>query len=229
MKIEQDAKYVGDDRWKWSVWIEGTDAELDEIEAVEYTLHPTFPEPVRRVRNRNEKFRLDSAGWGEFQINAHAFRKDGSAEHLTHALRLEPPDQGPASSTDAPEPGQTVFISYAAADAGLGNALQHELAERGVHAITADDMVEPGASWTSSIASAMDAADLVVGIFSDATSPWVTREVSEAMAKNVHVVPIAVGGLTHVPDWLEPTEIVNLSGPGDLQAAVDSLAKSLEG
>src|SRR4051812_27706932 len=65
LHIAQDYEYQGSDYWKWSVWIDGTDEELDKIESVEYTLHPTFPNPVRVVDGRATKFRLDSAGVGQ--------------------------------------------------------------------------------------------------------------------------------------------------------------------
>jgi transcription initiation factor IIF auxiliary subunit len=102
VRIEQEARYAGD-RWHWGVWIEGPDSELDEIEAVEYTLHETFPEPVQLVSNRAAKFRLENWGWGEFEINAHAFAKDGSAHHLKHWLELSGPEgeHAPTKETES--------------------------------------------------------------------------------------------------------------------------------
>jgi hypothetical protein len=43
MEIHQSEQYVGDNYWKWSVWIEGPSEELDAVEFVEWQLHPTFP------------------------------------------------------------------------------------------------------------------------------------------------------------------------------------------
>jgi prokaryotic YEATS domain/TIR domain len=225
MRIEQEARYVGDDRWEWSVWVEGTEAELDDIDEVEYTLHATFRQPVRIVTNKSEKFRIASAGWGEFEINAHARMKDGTVQHLKHWLTLEEPDGGQAPAKEAPHSPRKVFVSYAAADAAWGNAIRRELSERGFQAMTADDVLEVGSSWQASMPSAIDDADLVVGIFSDAMSPWVAKEVSEAAANNVDVVPIAVGGEAYVPDWLRQTEIINVSQPSDIELAVDSLVE----
>ena len=68
LKVKQETTYKGKDWWQWAVWLDGSANELDKISHVVYTLHPTFPTPVRRVDNRKEKFRLDSAGWGEFEI-----------------------------------------------------------------------------------------------------------------------------------------------------------------
>ncbi len=62
---------------------------------MEYTLHPTFPNPVRTVRDRTTKFRLDTRGWGVFTIYVKVVAKDGSAVMLSHALELRYPDGTP--------------------------------------------------------------------------------------------------------------------------------------
>lgn len=92
MEIHQSEQYVGDNYWKWSVWIEGASEELDALEFVEWQLHPTFPNPIRRVSDRSIKFRLDTSGWGVFMIHASAQRKDGTSQRLRHYLQLHFPD-----------------------------------------------------------------------------------------------------------------------------------------
>ena len=87
-RIEQSQEYTGDDWWQWSVWVEGKDEDLNGIEFVEWTLHPTFPDPIRRSTDRNEKFRLDTGGWGTFPIRAKLHMKDGSDLKLSHSLEL---------------------------------------------------------------------------------------------------------------------------------------------
>ena len=106
MEIRQSEKYAGNDWWDWSVWLEGTDAELDAVSYVEWRLHPTFPDPVRRATNRQSKFRLDTGGWGTFVIQAVIYMKTGSdvqgalrsgrPERLRHQLKLQYPDETPA-------------------------------------------------------------------------------------------------------------------------------------
>lgn len=88
LKIAQDFDYKGNDWWEWSVWIDGTEPELDEISQVEYTLHPTFPKPVRTITDRPSKFRLKTAGWGVFTVYAKAAHKDGRETLLEHDLEL---------------------------------------------------------------------------------------------------------------------------------------------
>jgi transcription initiation factor IIF auxiliary subunit len=92
LAIRQWEQYEGSDWWKWAVWIEGSDEALDGIDHVEWTLHPTFPDPVRKTSNRSEKFRIETGGWGVFQIRALARTKDGSSIRLTHQLSLHYPD-----------------------------------------------------------------------------------------------------------------------------------------
>jgi transcription initiation factor IIF auxiliary subunit len=88
LHIEQTSLYQGENWWKWSVWLEGNEAELDRVASVTYVLHPTFNNPVRTITSRKDKFRLDSAGWGTFLIQASVKLMDEHVEHLKHDLQL---------------------------------------------------------------------------------------------------------------------------------------------
>ena len=92
LKIAQDFEYKGNDWWAWWIWIEGADEDLDRIDHVIYTLHHTFPNPVRTVRDRPSKFRLSTAGWGVFRIYAKIVDKKGESFNLHHDLILNYPD-----------------------------------------------------------------------------------------------------------------------------------------
>jgi transcription initiation factor IIF auxiliary subunit len=95
LKIEQDEKYKGGDYWSWSVWVGGPKSQLDQIKYVEYTLHPTFSTPVRRISRRANGFKLSTSGWGVFPIYAQVVKKDGTMLRLKHQLRLHYPDLKP--------------------------------------------------------------------------------------------------------------------------------------
>ena len=85
------AESVGQNRWKWTVFIKGSSNVLDQIRCVEYTLHPTFPKPVREVSKRgadSRAFALSAIGWGTFQIRIRVFLKNGQVQELTHDLRF---------------------------------------------------------------------------------------------------------------------------------------------
>jgi hypothetical protein len=90
--VKQSATYDGNDWWEWAVWIEAPKQELEAIDHVVYTLHATFAEPVRIVKTRENGFRLESEGWGEFEIYLEVVDKNGKSQQLTHELSLEYPD-----------------------------------------------------------------------------------------------------------------------------------------
>jgi transcription initiation factor IIF auxiliary subunit len=92
LSIEQDSKYLGKDRWQWSVWLEGDPEELDAIDHVIYILHSTFLDPVRTIDSRSTKFKLEASSWGNFTLHAKAVRKDGREIPLHHELILVYPD-----------------------------------------------------------------------------------------------------------------------------------------
>lgn len=87
-KVVQSSKYEGDDWWSWSVWVDATEKDLDKIENVIYNLHFTFNDPVRIIKTRKNKFRLDSSGWGTFVIYVRINFKDETVIDLEHNLEL---------------------------------------------------------------------------------------------------------------------------------------------
>jgi transcription initiation factor IIF auxiliary subunit len=87
-QIQQWENYEGDNWWQWAVWLEGSAGDLDNVESVEWKLHPTFPNPIRRSLDRPAKFRIETAGWGVFPIHATVNMKSGPAYTLTHILQL---------------------------------------------------------------------------------------------------------------------------------------------
>ena len=87
-EIRQSEKYEGNKWWKWAVWIEGSEEALNEVEYVEWLLHPTFPNPVRMIKDRSQKFKLETGGWGVFPIHAKVRTKDGQYLKLSHHLQL---------------------------------------------------------------------------------------------------------------------------------------------
>jgi transcription initiation factor IIF auxiliary subunit len=92
LTIQQDERYAGDDWWSWSLQLDGPKRALDDVEYVEYTLHPTFANPVRRVATRKNGFMLKTAGWGVFPVYVQVVGKDGTVRRMKHQLRLHYPD-----------------------------------------------------------------------------------------------------------------------------------------
>jgi len=75
--------------WNWTVFLRGEPDALEQVQCVEYTLHPSFYEPVREVCEKGQgeqAFALSARGWGTFQIKIRVFLKDGHVQELTHQL-----------------------------------------------------------------------------------------------------------------------------------------------
>jgi hypothetical protein len=246
LQIGQDYEYVGNDRWKWWVWLDGDDAELDAVEAVEYHLHPTFSDPVREVKNRSTRFRLDSSGWGVFQLNARARLTDGSVVHLTHMLELSYPDGTDDTPEGAPMPGfesveagggpdratrpdrrPSVFLSSGSADNAFASELQSSLVAHGLD-VRSDYDAKPGVPLDIEIERTIGNADAVVSLSSDIPSMWVDREVSAATQLGVKVIPVAIGQDAAVPSSLASHELIQIESGKRVGEATDSILRALE-
>ncbi len=85
------AESIGNEKWNWTVFIKGDPKAIAQVDRVQYTLHPTFPNPVRLVRDRgdlNRPFGLSATGWGTFTVGIRVFMKDGSYKDLEHKLKI---------------------------------------------------------------------------------------------------------------------------------------------
>ena len=83
---------AGGNRWDWTVFIRASRNVLGQIKCVEYTLHRTFPNPVRTVCQQGspkQPFALSSNGWGTFTIHIRVMMKNGQEKKLQHALRFK--------------------------------------------------------------------------------------------------------------------------------------------
>ena len=77
--------------WDWTVFIQGPEHLLDQVDYVEYTLHPSFRSPPQIVKHRGTgpyAFSLSASGWGTFNIKIRVFLKNGHVQHLSHFLRF---------------------------------------------------------------------------------------------------------------------------------------------
>jgi transcription initiation factor IIF auxiliary subunit len=81
-------KKQGDDWYEWCVFAGGDRETLLEITSIEYALHPSFPNPIRRITDRATRFALFSSGWGGFRIGIDVEWRDGSHTRFEHFLKL---------------------------------------------------------------------------------------------------------------------------------------------
>jgi len=86
--VENWAKEIEPGWWEWGIYVKGTPAELKQIRCVEYTLHSSFPNPVRLVCTANNRFLLTARGWGTFKVPIKVMLKDGSIRELSHQLEF---------------------------------------------------------------------------------------------------------------------------------------------
>ncbi len=101
LELHNSWEYDGDKQnwWHWSAYIVGDD--ISNVASVEYILHPTFKKPLRSVDDPTGGFRMDTSGWGTFDLKAIVHKKDGKTELLTHDLILEvEPPIGRTDRTD---------------------------------------------------------------------------------------------------------------------------------
>ena len=88
---ENVAKRFGDNQWRWTIFVKGPKKDIDGIKCVEYTLHPTFPNPVRKVCEHGgptQPFALTATGWGTFPVGIKILMKDGRNLELKHQLKF---------------------------------------------------------------------------------------------------------------------------------------------
>jgi transcription initiation factor IIF auxiliary subunit len=86
IQTRNSAHYAGNGRYDWTICVKAEPSVLGSISYVEYTLHPTFPNPVRYGTGPN--FSLSSNGWGEFNIQVKIGLRDGKVMRTQHWLTL---------------------------------------------------------------------------------------------------------------------------------------------
>ena len=82
--------------WDWEAFLDDSGSgELSNVDYVEYILHPTFHQPIKKITNPLGGFVLKAAGWGTFMLKAFVYTKDGKKMKLTHELELNlKPEEG---------------------------------------------------------------------------------------------------------------------------------------
>jgi len=102
-----------DDWYEWCVFVDENAEILDKILSVEYVLHPTFPNPIRRIEDQATQFALFSSGWGGFRIGIDVEWKDGSHTKTDYILKLRP-NEWPKSSAPVDFPNTETQQVYQA-------------------------------------------------------------------------------------------------------------------
>lgn len=88
---ENVSRQISSKRWNWTVFIDPDSRKLSSVKCVEYTLHSSFPDPVRVVcdrGDRNRPYSLSSNGWGTFVIQVRVLFRNRKVQELEHELQF---------------------------------------------------------------------------------------------------------------------------------------------
>ena len=90
--------------------------------------------------------------------------------------------------------GHDVFLSHSHVDKVFADAICHKLEAHGIRCWVAPRDIRPSEDWAEAIINAMEAAKVLVLVFSSASnsSPQVRREVERAVNKGLHVLPFRI-------------------------------------
>jgi hypothetical protein len=242
VKIAQEAKPQDKTYWQWSVWLEGTNDELDDVEEVIWKLHPTFVNPVQRVTSRKTKFKLSTSGWGEFQVVAEVRRKRGKNQKLRHWLRFaeSSADAGTgAKRKSAPAkaskkikgrfsgPKPKVFISYTRENAQLAGYLTKMLEGHDVE-VSRDLDVKPGMDVHRWISQAIVESDAMVVLVPAHETSWANLEIKTAMSAEVNIIPVVSDPSVKLPTALKEYHAIKIK-PGNPELIAENLAEQVTG
>ncbi len=190
LSINQRSAPQGEGWWSWEVWLDGPDAALDNVEAVVYTLHPTFLDPRRRVTDRASRFSLRAGGWGEFMIQADVNLRDGQTRTLQHWLRLQEITAGA---------GRALFLTGAKEDKSMTDDVQERLEKRGF-TVLRDSSPETFSQSTVAIA-----------VLSSTQTPWFDGDLQAI--RNAHLPLLIVALQTfEIPACLAAYRCMPYSG-----------------
>lgn len=234
IEVKQESHYKGNDWWQWAVWLEGPENELDPIDYVVYTLHPTFPKPERRIADRKSNFRFKSSGWGEFTIYIKIHFKSGDVRKLQHWLKLDYPStrkghakmRGGRPATEEQEP-RALFLSSSFADMHIARELTRALEDQGIKVLTQED-VNPDLPWEVGLNSVLDDASNAAFIVSERPSPWVDREIEAARNHKIPMTAVVVGGVSELAGELQKLKSIRIAGPEEAPSAARALAEEIK-
>lgn len=90
--VDNTAVPKGNDQWEWTIFVRSSPDVLNSIEYVQYTLHPTFYDPIQKVYKTTDPdhpFGLTRVGWGVFEVAVKVVFKTGEPLSLRYMLRFQ--------------------------------------------------------------------------------------------------------------------------------------------
>jgi hypothetical protein len=90
--VNNIATYIGNNKWTWTIFVDGSESTMNSIKCVQYVLHPTFPNPVQTICERGNtvgmNFPLTASGWGTFSITVKVIFISGGVKTFKHELKF---------------------------------------------------------------------------------------------------------------------------------------------
>lgn len=226
LTTQQTAVYQGKDRWQWSVWLEGTEQELDDVRRVTYHLHSTFPKPERIVEDRATKFLLKSAGWGGFKMRLVVEKKNGQQVVLLHNLQLEYPA---GADAEAPQrgagPPPRVFLSYSTTDERMADSIHKFLGSRGIEVLDPADLPRAGQNLAADIEIELRKADCLIALVSDRSGRSVMSEIDAALKNSTPVVAVELTDMH--PSLPSGIPFLSLHDASDVEASGETFLQTI--
>ncbi len=234
LHIEQSVTPHAEGWWTWAVWLAGPPEVLAEVEAVEYILHPTFPDPVRKVTDRDTNFRLEARGWGEFQLKARVHIDDSEDILLEHWLELD--DIAPAKGLESYTyrsrlPRRTVdrpllFVSSAVADMNFTYELKDALEDEGMEVLMGQDLDDDQPIETL---LATERRSIQAGLFvvSDIYNPSQDREFWAFYKYEISSVVVEIGEHRDLPDKMENLPRFQVSDISEAENVAANIAQQI--
>lgn len=198
-QIRQKAAMRSDNLWDWEAWLDGPIDEINRVEYVLWELHPSFPEPIQRVVNRSDNFRLKYFSFGEFRISANVYLLGGESSKLSHWLSFRDESSEPANRGQIRNKfhGRPVFLSYSRSNARLCKELTDNLKESGIE-VWSDINIPSGIAWADWLESRLAGSAAMLAVVTGILPKWCERELWLAKQKSVPIIFVCVGEVEHL-------------------------------
>ncbi len=233
LQIKQSATPNEEGWWDWAIWLDGPPDELSAVNWVEYILHPTFPNPVKKVKDHSTHFRLQARGWGEFNIKVRVHLEDDDETiMLDHWLELDQvaPTRGVESYSMrsryrkmSPE-HPLLFVSSSIADMEFTYALKAALEEEGVEILMGQDLDD---DQPLEIFLETQRREIQAGLFviSDIRNPSLIREYWLIQKSEISSMVVQIGEPHDFPDELEDLPRFQIKDVSETETVAASIAQ----
>ena len=210
--VKQTTDQVSELKWNWSVWLEGEEAELDEIESVTYQLHETFKNPIVHITDRQSNFRLNSSGWGQFVVYLAVVHSSGETTHMEHWLEFNSAALSRGGQPEETGSGETqrAFLSYSLIDTLAAKLVREKLEATGV-AVFDMKSFKPGEDVQMATERMLEQSDFAVSVVSETSKQgsWDDFEFGKIKDNNLPFIQV----LTNMDD--QPTDIKVIAETAD--------------